>query len=327
VQELVIQVAESVESRRAFMRSFVLRAAARDALVISLVGFGIALLLSLLLRPVSRLASQVAARAPSDLRALDAQQDLPRDLLPLVDAINRQLQRTRDLMARQRQFLDDASHQLRTPLATLHAQVGYAQRQQDAGELRSALDSIARQLEHATRATNQLLALARSDAQSLNRERFDLGELAREVGTVLLPLARARALDFGIEVPDAPVWCCGDRALLFEAASNLAHNAIKYTEPGGQVTILVRPDGAPGHRLSVTNTGPEIPAPVQRQLGERFVKGHGHSGSGLGLAIAKTIADRHGGRLELERLAEGQANCLSLWWPASEVFEALQEER
>lgn len=325
VQKLVIQVAESVESRRAFMRSFVLRAAARDALVISLVGFGIALLLSLLLRPVSRLASQVAGRAPSDLRALEAQPDLPRDLLPLVDAINRQLQRTQDLMARQRQFLDDASHQLRTPLATLHAQVGYAQRQKDAGELKSALDSIGKQLEHATRGTNQLLALARSDAQSLNRERFDLNELAREIGTGLLPLARAKELDFGIEVADAPVWCFGDRALLFEAASNLAHNAIKYTQAGGQVTIIAGQDEQ-GYRLGVTNTGPAIPAAVQRQLGERFVKGHSDSGSGLGLAIAKTIAERHGGRLRIERLDEVQANCAGLWWPIPRFFDAMQEE-
>lgn len=312
VQNIVIQVAESLESRRAFTRAFVWRAAARDALVISLVGLTLATLVTLLLRPVSRLAAQVAARQPSDLRPLDAA-GLPRDIQPLVDAVNQQLDRTRGLVERQRAFLDDASHQLRTPLATLHAQVGYALRQRDLPEVTSALVSIHDQLEHATRSTNQLLALARSDAMALNLERFDLNALVREAATRLLPLAKARGLDFGVEVADAPCVCEGDRGLLAEALSNLAHNAVKYADDGGQVTLLAERAG-PDVLLRVTSSGAPMPAGVVARVGERFVRGAGGRGVGLGLAISKSIVERHGGVLEIDHGPQG--NVVSLRWPA-----------
>jgi two-component system sensor histidine kinase TctE len=314
-QNIVIQVAESLESRRAFTRAFVWRAAARDALVISLVGLTLATLVTLLLRPVSRLAAQVAGRQPSDLRPLDAT-GLPRDIQPLVDAVNQQLDRTRGLVDRQRAFLDDASHQLRTPLATLHAQVGYALRQSDLREVTSALVSIHDQLEHATRSTNQLLALARSDAMAMNVETFDLNALVREVATRLLPLAKGRGLDFGVEVTDAPCLCSGDRGLLAEALSNIAHNAVKYADDGGQVTLQAARERG-DVLVSVTSSGAAMPSAIVNRVGERFVRTAGGRGVGLGLAISKSIIERHDGVLEIDHGAQGKR--VSLRWPAAEV--------
>lgn len=311
VRQLVIQVAESASSREAFTRSFVMRAALRDALVLSLVGLTLALVVSLLLRPVSRLAEQVSARKPSDLRPLD-DADLSSDIRPLVQAVNHQLARTRDLMDRQRLFLDDASHQLRTPLSTLHAQVGYAMRQQDVGELTATLNSIHEQLGQATRSTNQLLALARTDAAPLALERFDLAELVRDVATRVLPLARSKGLDFGVDLGEPPCWCTGDRALLGEAAANLVHNAVEYAHVGGEVTLTAGTTAA-GATLGVVNTGHPVPSHVIERLGERFVRSEDSRGSGLGLAIANAIAERHGGTLRVRR--EGERNVVELTWP------------
>ncbi len=312
---LVIQVAEGTASRRAFTSSFVVRSALRDAFVISLVGLVLTVLVTLTLRPVAQLARQVEARQPSDLRPLDTLA-LPRDIRPLVDAVNHQLARNHAVMDQQRRFIDDASHQLRTPLATLHTQVGYAMRQSDPADVVATLGSIADHLDRATRGANQLLALARSDASTPVHERFDLNELVRAVARDLIPLARNKSLDFGVELPAQPCWAEGDRALLGEALANLAHNAIVYTDAHGAVTLMAQRH-ARGYEMRVVSAGSPVAAQVVARLGERFVKGDSSRGAGLGLAIAKSIVERHAGALEVERHDEAQTNAFVLRWPVA----------
>lgn len=314
-QHLVIQVAESTQSREAFTRSFVARAALRDGIVLLLSALGIAAVVALALRPVSRLAAQVRGRTPTDLAPLEVR-GLPTDIQPLVGAINQQLERTQALVRQQRLFLDDASHQLRTPLATLRTQVDYALRERDAQQVRRTLQALSSQIDHATRSTNQLLALARSDTAALQCGEFDLGELAREVAMDLLPRARAREQDFGIDVPAEPVPAWGDRQLLREALANLADNAIRYTPQAGEVTLAVAADRL-GWSLAVLDSGPGVPDEELRRLGQRFVRGSGSAGggSGLGLAIARSIAERHGGALRIERREPGPGLRIALWWP------------
>ena len=290
-QHLVIQVAESTRSREEFTRNFVLQAALRDAAVLLLTLAAGALVVTLAVRPVSELAAQVRRRKVSDLTPLHAQ-DLPADIQPLVDAVNQQMQRTQDLVAQQRQFLDDASHQLRTPLATLRTQVDYALRGLEHGELTEVLAAVSQQIDQATRNTNQLLAIARSDTLAIAVTDFDLAELVREVALGLLPQARAKDIDFGIEVaPQAPLPSRGDRCLLREAIVNLADNAIRYTPQGGEVTVRVAADPL-GFGVTVIDNGPSVPADELARLGQRFVRGRAGQGggSGLGLAIARSIA-------------------------------------
>ena len=314
-QHLVIQVAESTQSREAFTRSFVARAAVRDGVVLLLTAFVVAAVVALALRPVSRLASQVRGRKPADLAPLE-ERGLPVDIQPLVDAINQQLERTRELVQQQRLFLDDASHQLRTPLTTLRTQVDYALRERDPQRLQQTLEALSRQIDHATRSTNQLLALARSDTAALQTGPFDLGELAREVAMDLLPRARARGQDFGIDVPAEALQAWGDRQLLREALANLADNAIRYTPEGGEVTLQAAADQL-GWGLAVVDGGPGVSDEDLHRLGHRFVRGRqsAGSGSGLGLAIARSIAERHGGALRIERRESGSGLKAALWWP------------
>ena len=314
-QQLLIQVAESTRSREEFTNRFLQSTATRDAIFLIAMFLAVLTIVSLVLRPVSVLASQVRGRPVADLTPLGAQ-DLPADIQPLVDAVNQQIARTRDLVAQQRLFLDDASHQLRTPLATLRTQTDAVLRQHEPDLMRQGLEDISAQLDYATRSTNQLLVLARSDTGPIVAEQFDLGELAREVVLTLLPLARLKKQDLGFEQPDAPVMAEGDLGLLREAMANLVENAIRYTQPGGVITVTATFE-TKGFIVAVVDNGPGVADDELPRLGERFMRGRGRgaqAGSGLGLAIARSIALRHHGALTLERGPDGRGLRAVLWW-------------
>ena len=309
---LVIQVAESTTSREQFTSRFVRHAVLRDAGFLLVVGALVVLGLYLALRPMARLARQTQARAPDDLRPLPTA-DLPRDLLPLVDAVNQQIARTEALVEQRRGFIDDASHQLRTPLAVLRAQLDYLLREPDPAQRQLALQALSDALDHAVRATHQLLTLARSDAAQPHWEPFDLAELARAVALELLPLARTRGIDLGVDVPTEPLPAQGDRSLLHQALLNIAHNALQHGRAHGVVTLEAQ---AVDHtyQLRVRDDGPGIDPAVAPRLGQRFAKSRGSRGSGLGLAIARSVLERHGGQLRLQATAPGV--CATLEWPA-----------
>ncbi len=314
-QHILIQVSESTRSREEFTRGFLRTSATRDLIFVASMIIAVVAIVSLVLRPVARLAEQVRERETANLTPLEAQ-DLPADIQPLVDAVNQQIGRTRDLVAQQRLFLDDASHQLRTPLTTLRTQIDSALREGDPEQLRQGLVELSRQLEYATRGTNQLLALARSDTAPIQVETFDLGELVREVIVALLPLARAKRHDLGFEQPASAVMAQGDTALLREAVSNLVENAIHYTPVAGEITVTATSEPG-GFIVAVVDNGPGVAPDELDSLGKRFVRGRGRasqSGSGLGLAIAKSIAQRHQGVLTLELGSNGRGLRAILWW-------------
>ncbi len=314
---LTIQVAESTKSREQFAAHFLRNAAARDALFLAVMILAVIVTVSLALRPVSRLARQVRARAPADLSPISVA-DLPSDLRPLVNAVNGQLARTEAVIAERRRFIDDASHQLRTPLTTLRTQVDLAGRLDRPDEQRALIAEISRQLDYATRATNQLLALAKSDTAALEPAGFDLAELAREVALSLLPRARAKGQDLGVDCADA-IEAVGDRGLLREAVLNLADNAIRYSPAGSVITIAASVDRGT-FRLAVEDDGPGVGVDELAALGTRFSRGRGRgseSGSGLGLAIARSIAQKHGGHLVLDSPGEGGGFRAELQWPGA----------
>jgi two-component system, OmpR family, sensor histidine kinase TctE len=313
-RQLVIQVAEATQSRDEFRRVFVQRAALSSGLFLVLTVAACVTAVVLGLRPLGRLSREVEQRSPGELQPL-AEEGLPEDVRPLVAAINQHMQRTHALGAQQRMFLDDASHQLRTHLTTLRMQVDFALRANDAKEVHATLEALAGELQRATRSTNQLLSLARSESVELQQAPFDAGELLREVARQFLPAAREKGLDLGVEAES--VEACGDAALLREALVNLVANAIAAL-PGGSITLRAAEDG-PGWRLAVEDTGPGLPPEVRSRAGVRFARGHAGrgGGSGLGLAIASAIAARHGGSLRLEPGEHGSGLRASLWWPRS----------
>lgn len=300
-QRLVIQVAETLESRQAFTRILVLQAFARDVLLVVAASGVMVLVVGWALRPLTRLRNGVQARAAIDLTPISTS-GIPTDVRPLVEAINHHVERNRRQAQGRRQFVDDASHQLRTPLTTLSTQVSFALRETDPQEQRNALVAIKLQLDETVRQTNQMLALARADSAEgaeVVAETVDLNALAQAVTRKWWSEARERGIDLGFEPTAEPLHTQAQPALLKEALSNLLHNALRYTPRGGQVTVgVVQRDALSA--ITVVDTGPGVAAQEMARLGERFFRGGNGRlpGTGLGLAIVKSVVERHGGHLQ-----------------------------
>lgn len=316
-QRIVIQVAETLQSRQAFTRALVWQSLARDlALVAAATGL-LVIAVGWALRPLARLRAEVRARPARDLRPISPA-GIPADVRPLVEAINFHVERNREQAEARRRFVDDASHQLRTPLATLATQVGFAQREADPALLRQALEAIKSQLDETVRQTNQMLALARTDSAEVMPEPVDLDALAQEVTRQWWADARSGGVDLGLDAAPGPVPVMAQPALLKEALSNLLHNAIRYTPRGGQVTVKVRSAGTRAW-IEVIDDGPGIPPEEIARAGERFFRGSNveQPGTGLGLAIVKSIAERLGGELRLAPGPNGRGLGASIVLPAS----------
>ncbi|MBY0410450.1 MAG: HAMP domain-containing histidine kinase [Burkholderiaceae bacterium] len=264
-----------------------------------------------------------------------------------------QLRRVQRLtLQAQRRFVDDASHQLRTPLTTLATQVGFALREQDAGKREQALWAIKQQVDDAIRQTNQMLALARADAMALPTGPVDVQLLAEEAIKSLWSVARQNGIDLGFEplrdavavgadggglpaAASSSQLAVGNASQLAEALSNLVHNALVHVPAGGRVTVQAGLEGVGGTQavLRVVDNGPGILPADRGRAVERFLRLHTPSnnatvpqGSGLGLAIANAIVQRHGGTLELadaEPGAHPPGLAVTLRWPATPALSAV----
>ncbi|MBB1635060.1 sensor histidine kinase [Cupriavidus sp. UME77] len=320
---VIVQVAETAEPRFALIATVWRGALARDVLLI-LISAGILVAgITYVLRPLARVRDDVQARSADDLTPL-AFDHVPMEVRPLVDAVNLHVSRSAAMTQAQAQFIADAAHQLRTPLAILKTQAEFAQRQlcasADPARARDAageaVGGIVTQLEQAARLTNQLLALARvrqhpgsdapGDAEPL--ELIDAVAVAEQVALDYLPLARGKQQDFGWERPQGlalPVRA--DAALLREAFANLVHNAIQYSPRGSRITLSAARIGDAAC-LVVEDDGPGIPVEEREKVFARFYRrvGNVEPGSGLGLAISREMAARFGGTVALGIALQGK---------------------
>lgn len=260
------------------------------------------LAVSAALRPLESLRRTVAERASDDLRPLSAA-GLPRELRPLVNALNQFNERLRGLFERQSQFIADAAHELRTPLAALKARVELGLRALEPAAWRGTLEEAAQNTDKLTHLANQLLSLARieSGARAIaegGAQRLDLSQLARELGLALAPLAHARGIALALEA-EQPVWLQGEPTLLNELLCNLLDNALAHTPAGGNVILRVLAPGV----LEVQDDGPGIPAEEREKVFARFYRRSAQGpGAGLGLAIVGEICRAHQARISLHQV-------------------------
>jgi two-component system sensor histidine kinase TctE len=298
----LVQVAETLDKRAHLANEIIKGVILPQFIILPVILALVWFALSRGLSPLAELQERIRARRPDDLSPIDSRQ-VPEEISPLVGSLNDMLERLSQTIDMQKRFIADAAHQMKTPLAGMRMQSELALRQLDADEIHRSLEQLAKSSESATRLVNQLLALARAENQphaGLAFEEIELAALARATVQDWVPASFAHRIDLGYEALDEPVAIAGNAIMLRELLSNLIDNALRYTPPGGSVTVRVRRDGDQA-LLEVEDTGPGI-APAERpRVFERFYRilGSGAPGSGLGLAIVREIAQQHGAEVDV----------------------------
>jgi two-component system sensor histidine kinase TctE len=248
------------------------------------------------LGPLRRLQAQLGDRRAQNLSALlpIEMTQAPQEVHALAAAVNQLLAAVRRSLGQEKRFLNDAAHQLRTPLAGLISQTELALAETDPAALRVRLTKVLAGAQRSAHLVHQLLSLARHEAE-VRLQRLDLAALAREVAREWTPRALAAGIDLGFEGEDSLV-IEGEPLLLREALSNLLDNALLYAGTGSMVTLRV--SQAHGQaQLAVEDNGPGLSAQDLPHVFERFWRASDlPGGCGLGLAIVAEIAQRHGGR-------------------------------
>jgi signal transduction histidine kinase len=234
-----------------------------------------------------------------------------------VPNLNQMLERIDKAFASVRAFTGNASHELRTPISLLRAEIDIAlMRPRDPDEYRATLLRLNEEAVRMTNLVENLLSLARADggAETIGMAPFELSSLLQSAKRAWTGSMQRAMLDFHVEIPAVPIQLLGDPGAVQRLLSILLENATKYTPPGGSVTVCARCADSQAV-ISVRDTGVGISAEDLPRIFDRFYRGTQACdplprGSGLGLALAKWIADRHGTKLTVES-CPGQGSCFS----------------
>ena len=322
-QAATLFVLQSLHRQNEFLETLASTFAVVIPLAILLAGAGGYLLARRSLSPVVMMSAQ-ASRIGSENLYERLKVRNPRDELgQLAGSFNELLDRLSQSFERQRHFVADASHELRTPVAILcgEAEVTLGQENRTEQEYRESLQILRDEAKRLKHIVEDLFTLARADAgqHPLAPSDFYLDELAAECSKNVRALALAKHIAVTCE-SGADLSIRGDEALLRRMLMNLLDNAIKYTPEGGTVSLCCLQENG-GYRVSVADSGRGIPPELQPRIFERFFRADkarsrgetGGGGAGLGLTIAAWIAGAHGGSLELTRSTpEGSVFTLSL---------------
>jgi len=299
-----ILVGEQQSARQDIVRASVVGMLKPMALALPLLALGIWWVVRGLVRPLRQLGAAVSVRQPQSLVPLPSA-GVPPEVLPLVSALNDLFTRMAELLVTERQFTADAAHELRTPIAGIRMQAQVAQGATQNAERAAALDATVQGCDRATRLVEQLLQLARLDAETATPDAAatDLGRVAHMVVADLQSAAQARGQQVLLQTP-GPVNIHLTEPLAHVLLRNLLDNALRYSPDGAQVQVHITAAsaGIPA-RLCVEDGGPGLTNGEMARLGERFfrVLGTGQSGSGLGWSIVRRIARLHNLRLQVDR--------------------------
>jgi signal transduction histidine kinase len=292
----VIQVAQPWRVRESLARGAALRVVLPLLLLLISMAIAVTWIVGRGLAPLRRVAGEVA---------------------PLIEELNRLLARLGDAFGKQRAFVADAAHELRSPLTALSLQLQLLDRAPDESARKAAQERLGAAVERAAHLVGQLLTLARNEPESAPARLVPvvLEASVRDGIADLSALAAERSVELVLEVAASPT-VLGDADALRILVRNLVDNAVRYSPSGGKVEARVfTQDRAAA--LEVDDAGPGIPVEERDRAFDRFYRrsGSAQGGSGLGLAIVKAIAERHGARVTLGEAPAGGLRVTVLFPP------------
>ena len=292
----LVIVGETLLKRQALAQDILSAVALSQLALIGMMSIAVYLAVGHGLLPLGRLRQQIERRSHRDLTPLSETQT-PREVRPVVRAVNELMQRLQRAISSQHRFVADAAHQLRTPLAGLKTHAELALRESTIEGMRERVLALTEATDRSARLANQLLSLARAEPESSATQELrslDLNQIARETTAEWVPRAIERDIDLGLNAAPVSVCVRGNAVLLREALANLIDNAIRYGRPGGHITVSTQ-CAANDATLSVEDDGPGIPAQDRERVFDRFqrLSESPADGCGLGLAIVREIAQMH----------------------------------
>ncbi len=301
---LTVQTAESLKESYKLLGSF------RKILLIVfpaffvLSGIGIWMMIDLSLRPLEIFSGQLGQITEKNLNERMDERRTVKELRPLAISFNTMLGRLGKAFSKQRRFLSDASHELRTPASVIKSQCDVTlSKARTPDEYHEALRAIAGAADRMTDLIHRILEVSRLDSQpfiSMQAE-FNIMDGLQNVIKLLSPSASSRGIE--IRLHGRPVTVEGDPEKLTEVFLNIVDNAVKYNRPGGRVDIdvSVQENWAV---VTVTDTGIGLTDPEREKIFDRFYRVETSRsvvpGSGLGLSIARAVVEAHHGRIEVD---------------------------
>ncbi|CAM0554501.1 Sensor protein QseC [Vreelandella titanicae] len=301
-----------VVSEREDVRGELIRAVALRTLLPDLIG--LPLLTALLwwsigwgLVPLLRMAEQIRNRDPHNLQPLTLS-PLPQELDTIAGALNRLLERIRIMRVREKRFIADAAHELRTPLAVLDLHAQNALTADNLEDRQEALSHLRGGVARATRLVTQLLTLARLEPEEESQPEYRTSQLLSEVRETLAklsPLAAEREQQLLLNADEQADWSILEEPGAIETlVQNLVGNAIQHS-PNHSVISITLATTPQSFQLTVDDQGPGIPINERKKVVERFQRSGPSAGSGLGLSIVERLVTRHGGTLQLDDALSG----------------------
>ena len=310
-----IAVAQRMELRRETAAEAAYAALLPVGLLIPVLGLLIGVVIRRQLQPLGETAKAVAARSSVSLDPLPVN-GLPTELRPLIEEINRLLNRVAVASENERRFIADAAHALRTPLAALQLQADVLDGSQDVAERAARTSELRAGIRRAVRLSRHLLTLARSESVHRSSPGGTAVDPAiAEAFHVYGPIAAARNVELHQAAPcDAEV--ASDPGDLVQIIGNLLDNAVRYSAAAGRVTVSATADGD-RVRIEIVDEGPGLPESELSNVFNRFYRAPGDAteGSGLGLAVVRGIVERLGGRVQLANRSDRSGLIASVWLP------------